>query len=134
MPACTDEELLAYLDECLPIQRSAEIEAWLRDSEPLRQRLAALIADLDHGGRTVGEIWRRSRVSCPSRSVWTAYLDDQVGEGLRRYLRFHLETIGCRYCAANLDDLQSSDDAAAKSRRHKIFQTSIGRLKASAAD
>jgi hypothetical protein len=120
MPACTDEELLAYLDECLPIQRSAEIEAWLRDSEPLRQRLAALIADLDHGGRTVGEIWRRSRVSCPSRSVWTAYLDDQVGEG--------------RYCAANLDDLQSSDDAAAKSRRHKIFQTSIGRLKASAAD
>lgn len=133
MTVCTDEELLAYLDECLQVNRSAEIEAALRGSEPLRQRLAALLADQDQGGSTVGEIWRRNRVSCPSRSVWTAYLDGDIGEGLRRYLEFHLNTVGCRFCAANLADLKTSDDAAASARRQKIFQTSIGRLKSAPA-
>jgi hypothetical protein len=125
----TDEELLAYVDECLPVKRSAEVEATLRQSEPLRLRLSQLLAEQDQGGRTVGEIWRRGRVSCPGRSLWTSYLDGQVGEGLRRYLEFHLETVGCRFCAANLNDLRSSDDAASQVRRQKIFQTSIGRLK-----
>lgn len=129
MPPFTDEELLAYIDECSPVARAAEIETALRQSDPLRDRLSRLMAEQDQGGRTVGEIWRRHRVSCPSRSLWTAYLDGQVGETLRRYLQFHLETIGCRFCAANLDDLRSSDDAAASARRQKIFQTSVGRLK-----
>lgn len=129
MTTFTDEELLAYVDESLPVARSAEIEGMLRHSDGLRNRLSALMAVQDQGGQTVGEIWRRGRVSCPSRALWTAYHDGQIGETLRRYLEFHLETIGCRFCAANLDDLKSSDDAAAKSRRQKIFQTSIGRLK-----
>lgn len=132
MTTFTDEELLAYVDESLPVERSAEIEGMLRNSDVLRRRLAALMAVQDQGGRTVGEIWRRGRVSCPGRPLWTAYLDGQVSETLRRYLEFHLETIGCRYCAANLDDLKSSDDAAAQFRRQKIFQTSIGRLKSCA--
>lgn len=125
----SDEELLAYVDESLPVARSAEIENSLRNSEPLRQRLNELLTRQDQGGRTLGEIWRRDRVSCPSRSMWTSYLDNRVGEGFRRYLEFHLHTIGCRYCQANLHDLKSSEDAAAQSRRQKIFQTSIGRLK-----
>lgn len=128
MPAFTDEELLAYIDECLPVSRSSEIESELRGSTSLRQRLSQLVAGTDQGGRTLGELWRRARISCPSRSLWTAYLDEQVGESLRRYLQFHVETIGCRFCAANLDDLKSSDDAAAKTRRQKIFQTSVGQL------
>jgi hypothetical protein len=128
MPTFSDEELLAYIEECLPIDRSAEIEQSLRSSTPLQQRLSALIAERDQGGRTLGDLWRRHRVSCPSRSLWTAYHDGQLGETMRKYLQFHLETVGCRFCAANLDDLKSSDDAASKSRRQKIFQTSIGRL------
>ena len=45
-------------------------------------------------------------------------------------LFFHLETIECRYCSANLADLQSaspSEDVPA--RRRKYFQTSAGYLK-----
>ncbi len=132
MTAFTDEELLAYVDESLPVARSAEIENQLRGSETLRSRLSSLMAVQDQGGRTVGEIWRRGRISCPSRTLWIAFHDGEIGETLRRYLQFHLQTIGCRYCAANLADLMSSEDAAAQSRRQKIFQTSIGRLKAGA--
>ena len=128
MPSFTDEELLAYIDECLPISRSSAIEQELRGSNLLRLRLTALIAEVDQGGRSIGELWRRARLSCPSRSLWTAYLDEQVGESLRQYLLFHLEIIDCRFCAANLEDLKSSDDAAASTRRQKIFQTSVGQL------
>jgi hypothetical protein len=129
MSSFTDEELLAYINECLPVSRCAAIEDILRQSEPLRQRLSRLIADQDQGGPTLGEIWRRGRVSCPTRSLWTAYLDGQVGEALRQYLQFHLETVGCRYCAANVEDLRSSDDAATQARRQKIFQTSVASLR-----
>lgn len=129
MTTYTDEELLAYIDESLPVGRSVEIETELRHSDLLKQRLSALISRQDQGGRTLGEIWRRDRVSCPSRTLWTSYLDGQIGSALRHYLEFHLHTVGCRCCAANLADLQTSVDAAAQSRRQKIFQTSIGRLK-----
>ncbi len=128
MPTFSDAELVAYIEECLPIARSAEIETHLRGSNELQQRLSALIAVIDQGGCSLGDLWRRNHISCPSRTLWTAYLDGELGEALRRYLQFHLETTGCRFCAANLDDLKSSDDATSKSRRQKIFQTSVGRL------
>lgn len=128
MTEFTDEELRAYADECLPEGRSAEIEAQLRGSKPLQNRLAGLLADSDQGGKSVGEIWRRSRISCPSRTVWASFIDGGIGAGLRQYLQFHLDVVGCRYCGANLDDLKSSEGAAAAVRRQKIFQTSVGRL------
>jgi len=127
----TDEELLAYADECLPGARSAQIETDLRGSEALRQRLAGLLAAADQGGKSLGEIWRRTRLSCPSRATWAGYMEGGIGEGLRQYLTFHLETVGCRFCAANLADLKTSEDATAQVRRQKIFQTSVGRLQLS---
>ena len=46
------------------------------------------------------------------------------------YIRFHLETIGCRYCQANLADLAaaSQPDEAPVQRRRRYFQTSAGYL------
>jgi hypothetical protein len=45
---------------------------------------------------------------------------------------FHLETVGCRYCEANLEDLklrqQESSDAADR-RRQRYFQSSAGYLR-----
>lgn len=127
-PALADEDLLAYVDEQLPVDASAALEARLRDDPALRQRLSRLIAERDQGGPTLGEIWRRRRASCPPRATWAAYLAGGLGDGLREYLRFHLETVGCRCCAANLADLQATADPAAEQRARKIFATSLGRL------
>jgi hypothetical protein len=47
------------------------------------------------------------------------------------YVGFHLETIGCRYCQANLQDLRRQQDEAADMsarRRTKYFQSSAGYL------
>lgn len=127
----TDEELRAYLAERLPVERMAAIEQALRQSEPLRQHLAILARDSDQGGCTVGEIWRRARLSCPTRSQLGSYLLGALDEGARDYIDFHLKTVGCRICNANLDDLRQAQAATPdkQRRRRKYFESSAGLLR-----
>ena len=44
----------------------------------------------------------------------------------------HLDVVGCRYCQANLADLenqQAEHDTASQTRRRRYFQSSAGYLK-----
>jgi hypothetical protein len=53
-------------------------------------------------------------------------------EETARYLAFHLEVAGCRYCQANLADLrnqQAEARQAVQERRRKYFQSSAGYLR-----
>lgn len=126
----TDLELLAYLDEMLPPERASVIERGLRDSSALRQRATILARRRDQGGHSVGEIWRRHRLSCLTRSQLGSYLLGTLDQHLIDYIEFHLRTIGCRICAANLQDLQSAQQATSDSRqrRRKFFESSAGLL------
>ena len=127
----TAEDLRAYLAEHLPAARMAVIEQLLRDSEPLRRQLATIARDHDHGGYSVGEVWRRGRLSCPTRGQLGAYLLQALGDGPREYIDFHLQTVGCRVCNANLADLQQASASAPEKqrRRRKYFESSAGYLR-----
>lgn len=128
----TDIELLAFLDEGLSVERMAAIENALRQSDELRTRTSALRQQRDSAGHSVGEIWRRERLSCPTRHQLGSYLLDALPAELTQYVQFHLQTIGCRYCAANLDDLrQSAQQTSAETtqRRQKFFQSSAGHIR-----
>ena len=70
----TNTELEAFLDEALPVERMAAIEDALRKSESLQQQLAAINGRRDAGVHSLGEIWRRHRLSCPSREQLGSYL------------------------------------------------------------
>jgi hypothetical protein len=124
----TDAELLAYFDEGLPVDRMAALETALRGSAGLRNRAASLRHERDSQGHSVGEIWRRGRLSCPTRHQLGSFLLDALPAEHAEYIRFHLETVGCRYCAANLDDLRESQQPSAGTaqRRQKFFQSSAG--------
>ena len=126
----TDDELLAYLDEQLPAERAAHVERELRASSVLRQHAAILIRRRDQGGHTVGEIWRRHRLSCLSRSQLGGYLLGTASNELSEYIEFHLRTIGCRLCEANLQDLRESNRPTSDSsrRRRRFFESSAGKL------
>jgi hypothetical protein len=126
----TDDELLAYLDEMLPAERAGIVEAQLRATSALRQQAALLSRRRDAGGHTLGEIWRRRRLSCLSRPQLGAYLLGTVDEGLADYIEFHLRSIGCRICEANLQDLRQSSQSSGGSaqRRRKFFESSAGKL------
>ena len=125
----TDAELLAYLDEQLPSDRAASIERALRSSAADRQRVTLLARRRDQGGHTVGEVWRRQRLSCLTRGQLGSYLLGTLAADLADYIEFHLQTVGCRVCAANVLDLQSSRGSEeSRQRRRRFFESSAGLL------
>jgi hypothetical protein len=128
----TDTELDAFLDESLTPDRMAAVEAALRDDEPLRKRLSAAVGRRDAGVHSLAGVWRRHRLTCPTREQLGSYLLGVLEEGAEDYVRFHLDTVSCRFCQASLQDLRDQDAAAdksvAESRRHKYFQSSAGFL------
>ena len=131
MAEITREQLHAYLDDCLPEAEAAKIEKALRGSETLRQQLKLTLHERDRGEHSVGAIWRRERLSCVTREQLGSYLLEALDDDLMDYVRFHLDTICCPYCLANLADLkaqQHETSQKAKQRRHKFFQSSAGLL------
>lgn len=132
----TDREIAAWLDEMLPAARLSELEDQLRDDIELQERIAEQIRQRDQGGHSVGEIWHRQRLSCPSRSELGGYLLGTLDAEQRDYLDFHMGAVGCRVCAANLEDLKAAtaeaNEQPARSRRY--FESSAGLLRRSEDD
>jgi anti-sigma factor RsiW len=130
--AIRQSDLEAYLDEALPSAEMARIELALRQDPALTKRLAAIHSRRNAGVHSLGEIWRRNRLSCPSREQLGSLLLGALPEEMADYVTFHLETAGCRYCQANLADLerqQAESQNAVQTRRRKYFQSSVGHLR-----
>lgn len=129
----SDSELAAYLDEVLPIEQMTAVEDALREDDGLQRRLVAINGRRDAGVHSLGEIWRRHRLSCPSREHLGSYLLGVLSNAEVDYVRFHLEKIECRYCAASVADLQAQQSTAdgeqVEKRRHRYFQSSVGHLR-----
>jgi len=127
----SESELAAYLDEALPEPRMAEIEQLLRQDPGLVRQLAAIHARRDAGDHSLGEIWRRHRLSCPTREQLGSYLLGALDDDQADYITFHLKTVCCRYCSANIADLRSQQNGEpdAPARRKKYFDSSAGHLR-----
>lgn len=129
----TNAELEAFLDEALPTERMTAIEEALRNDESLLRRLTETNGRRDAGVHSLGEIWRRHRLSCPTREQLGSYLLGVLPTEAGDYVTFHLETVACRYCAASLEDLRGQQSAAeagdSQQRRRRYFQSSIGHLR-----
>lgn len=130
--SCSSEELLAYVDEMLSPERTSEIEALLRDQEALRERFRQVIRNRDMGVHSVGEIWRRERLTCPDRSELGSHILGTLDPAESNYIEFHIDEVGCRICRANLEDLQkaaASDREQINVRRQRYFESSAGYLR-----
>lgn len=129
----TDPVLLAYLDESLAGEVMARIEQELRTDASLRERLGVLIAQRENGVHSIGDIWRRHRLSCPTREELGSYLLGAMMDDAAQYVQFHIEKIGCRYCHANLEDLKAASESSSapvvRQRRERFFQSSVGRVR-----
>lgn len=127
----SDDDLLAYLDEMLPADRMTAVEADLRADEALRLRVAAVARRRDQGVHSVGEIWRRLRLSCPTRNELGSFLLGTLSPTMMEYIEFHLRSAGCRLCEANLYDLERSMKSSPETtdRRRRFFESSAGHLR-----
>ena len=132
MKDCSRELLRAYIDDALNENESARVETALRGDEEMRRRLREIIQERDRGDHSVGAIWRRDRLTCPSREQLGSYLLEVMDAGFHEYVEFHLKVIACSACLANLQDLQehqAGEPTHANTRRKRYFQSSAGLLR-----
>jgi hypothetical protein len=130
--ALRQSDLEAYLDEALPAEDMARIEQAVREDRGLVEQLVTINMRRDRGVHSLGEIWRRHRVSCPTRQQLGSHLLGTLTKEESEYIVFHIEVIGCRYCEANLQDLQKQQAEThdvVEGRRRKYFQSSAGYLR-----
>jgi hypothetical protein len=131
MAPITREQLAGYLDDALSDAETAHIEQSLRQSETLRGQLRTLMRERDRGEHSIGAIWRRHRLTCPTREQLGSFLLQVLEADLQDYLDFHLHTLGCSYCLANLADLkamQAEPPTRVTQRRRRFFESSAGFL------
>ena len=123
-----DETLRSYLADSLPAGDLARVERALRESSDLRARLEDVRQNrADTNLHTLGAIWRRGRLTCPSRQQLGSYLLEALDPDFSDYLKFHLEVVECPFCQANLADLQakaSQPASAVRGRHNRILKSS----------
>ena len=126
--AFDDETLRSYLADALSSEDLARVEKALRDSAELRARLEDVRQNRgDTQIHTLGAIWRRGRLTCPTRPQLGTYLLDALDPELGEYIKFHIEVVECAYCQANLADLKakaSQPSAVVASRHNRILKHS----------
>jgi hypothetical protein len=132
MAKISREQLRGYLEDSLGEAETAKVEQALRDSESLRKTLRSLMQERDRGEHSIGAIWCRERLTCPSREQLGSYLLQALDPAYQDYLDFHLRAIGCAFCLANLADLQSlhKEQSKVQARRRRFFESSAGVLQA----
>lgn len=77
---------------------------------------------------SVSYVWIEERISCPNRDLLRSYLCESLQGDHREYVQFHLETIGCPYCQANLEDLRmelQADQEELKSRLEQAREDTL---------
>jgi len=120
----TKATLDAFIDDHLNEQDSIRVEKAVRESPELHTLLKSIIASRDIGDHSIGAIWRREHLSCPTREELSSYKEEALDPQRIDYIKFHLETIGCNACKANLLDLNSAKDPKANPaarEKHKQF-------------
>lgn len=78
----------------------------------------------------LSDIWEFQRFSCPKRSTIGAYLLGTVDDEWHKYVDFHINTLGCRFCRANLEDLKSQNTKTkGKKLQARIMESTAGFLR-----
>ncbi len=105
-------------------------------------RLRAFVDELDPAERnlltgealsseaTIARTWRQGRLSCLKRSTIGSYLLGVLEDPWQSYTTFHLETVQCLMCRANLEDLSAESEQVGPGNElgQKMFQSSVGFL------
>ncbi len=77
----------------------------------------------------ITEIWETHRLSCPKRSTLGGFLLETLEPGWFDYVDFHLTTLGCHFCRANLKDLKRHKTTNEQRLfRKRIMESTVGFL------
>jgi RNA polymerase sigma-70 factor (ECF subfamily) len=137
-------ELLFYCGK-----RGKEVAALVGTSEPTVTRIKAeaiercarlarrhprsdpSLGDFGPQEETAGllsEVWRENLLSCLKRSTLGSHALGALEPEWSDYVKFHLETVGCETCAANLEDLRAGEESS-RPTGERVFASSVGFLR-----
>tara|TARA_B100000676_G_scaffold210742_1_gene206948 strand:+ start:2351 stop:2749 length:399 start_codon:yes stop_codon:yes gene_type:complete len=125
-------QLEAYLDEDLDAGMMSNIEIALREDTQLLNSLSTILSQRETGVHSVGSVWRRASITCPSREAIADGLLGILDDDYKDYIHFHINVVGCRLCQAHLDDLtaqQEVNQELSSARRKRYFESTAGYLK-----
>lgn len=74
------------------------------------------------------EIWEAHRPSCPKRTTLGKYTLGILEPEWDDFVRYHLDTLGCTFCQANLVELRQDEADEGTSTRQQLFQSTVGFL------
>jgi RNA polymerase sigma factor (sigma-70 family) len=74
------------------------------------------------------EIWEDERPSCPKRSTVGGFFLHTLEDPWQAYVEFHINRMGCSFCAANLQDFQQQNRQDPAPLRNRILQSTVGFL------
>lgn len=75
------------------------------------------------------EVWEELRPTCPKRSTVGRMLLGTLEGPWAEYVSFHVRMLGCRFCQANLADLQPAPEQATRSAYERLYQSTVGFLR-----
>jgi RNA polymerase sigma factor (sigma-70 family) len=70
--------------------------------------------------------WEAQRLTCPKRSTIGAFLLEKLDPEWFDYIDFHLTTLGCHFCRANIKDLKQQKTVEEQSFRDRIMASTVG--------
>lgn len=103
------------------------LREFLDELDPKERDL--LTGDQISSEATIAKVWRDHRLSCLKRSTIGSYLLGVLEEPWQGYTAFHLETVQCLMCRANMEDLSAeSERVDDQGLGERVFQSSVGFL------
>jgi len=72
------------------------------------------------------EIWESQRLSCPRRNTIAAFLAETLDAKWFDYIDFHITTIGCHFCRAELKDMMDSKTSERQGLQTRILASTVG--------
>ena len=118
-----------YLHDALPPERAAAVEKAIRERPALLALVAQVRQETDHGEHSIGAVWWRERLSCPTREQLSMALEEILDDDFAAYVDAHVKLVGCHVCQATLDDLRhlrAEATAPRTERRRRIVDSSAG--------
>jgi RNA polymerase sigma-70 factor (ECF subfamily) len=101
----------------------------LAANHPLMREPMNLSEAEDDSTELIATTWSENLLSCLKRSTLGAYALEALDSDWADYVAFHLDTVGCEFCAANLEDLKGGAEAIPPQARERIFASSVGFLR-----
>ncbi|QDV45254.1 RNA polymerase sigma factor [Stieleria neptunia] len=88
--------------------------------------------DMTLASDLLSRVWESQRPSCPKRSTLGKFTLGILPPPWADYIEFHVRTLGCSFCRANLDELNPQTAAEDhQAARDRLVQSTIGFFSAS---